>query len=240
MTVLVVGASGATGRLLVRQLLDTGQSVRAIVRSPEMFIKTVGEHEHLSVEHATLLDLTDAQLRQYVTGCSAVVSCLGHTLSFKGMYGKPRRLVSDATRRLCEAIKMNQPQHPVKFVLMNSTGCRNPDLVESIPFAEKVVVGLIRFLVPPHLDNEFAVGFLRNKIGQDDAHIEWVAVRPDSLTDEEVVTKYELHASPTRSAIFNSGKTSRINVAHFMAELISNDTLWTVWKGKTPVIYNIE
>jgi uncharacterized protein YbjT (DUF2867 family) len=35
MTILVVGASGATGRLLVQHLLDRGQNVKIIVRSPE-------------------------------------------------------------------------------------------------------------------------------------------------------------------------------------------------------------
>lgn len=33
MFVLVVGASGATGRLLVEQLLEQGETVKAIVRS---------------------------------------------------------------------------------------------------------------------------------------------------------------------------------------------------------------
>lgn len=30
-----------------------------------------------------------------------------------------------------------------------------------------------------------------------------------------------VHPSPTRSAVFNPGRTSRINVAHFMADLVS-------------------
>ncbi|MFN8449461.1 MAG: NAD(P)H-binding protein [Anaerolineae bacterium] len=35
MTTLVVGASGATGRLLVRHLLNRGVNVRAVVRTPD-------------------------------------------------------------------------------------------------------------------------------------------------------------------------------------------------------------
>ena len=194
MTVLVVGGSGETGRLLVRQLLDRGLRVRAIVRSPEKFIQAVGAKERLSLVHAAVLDLSDAELARHVAECEPVASCLGHTLSFKGVYGMPRRLVSDATRRLCEATKANEPKSPVKFALMSSTGCRNRDLAESISFAERCVVGLIRLLVPPHSDNEEAAEYLRSLIGSDDAGVEWVAVRPDSLVDEEVVTKYEIHA----------------------------------------------
>ena len=36
MTVLIAGATGATGRLLVRLLLERGHRVRAIVRSPHV------------------------------------------------------------------------------------------------------------------------------------------------------------------------------------------------------------
>ena len=68
--------------------------------------------------------------------------------------------------------------------------------------------------------------------------IEWVVVRPDSLIDVGQVTAYELHPSPTRSAIFDPGKTSRINVGHFMADLITNDDTWQQWQGQMPVIYN--
>ena len=58
------------------------------------------------------------------------------------------------------------------------------------------------------------------------------------MLDEEDVTEYEIHPSPIRSAIFDAGQTSRINVAHFMADLITNERQWADWKGKMPVIYN--
>jgi hypothetical protein len=65
-----------------------------------------------------------------------------------------------------------------------------------------------------------------------------VAVRPDALINENAVSEYELYASPTRSTLFNPGKTSRINVGNFMARLLVEDDLWNMWKGKMPVIYN--
>lgn len=68
--------------------------------------------------------------------------------------------------------------------------------------------------------------------------MEWAAVRPDGLINEDRVTEYELYPSPVRSAIFDAGKTSRINVAHFMANLITDESAWQEWKGQMPVIYN--
>lgn len=240
MTTLVVGASGATGRLLVEQLLERGEHVRAIVRSKQSLPDKIVGHDRVSIIQASVLDLSDDEMTQYVEGCRAVASCLGHNLSFKGMFGPPRRLVTDATRRLCNAVKANEPSNPVKFVLMNTTGNRNRDLDEPISFAQKCVIGLLRLLLPPHADNEDAADYLRARIGQDDSTIEWAIVRPDSLVDEAETTPYSVHLSPIRSAIFDAGKTSRINVGAFMADLIYDDAMWAQWRGKMPVIYNRE
>ncbi len=238
MTTLVLGASGATGKLLVEQLLERGEPVKVIVRRNSNLPVAFDTHENLSIIRASLLDLGDAEIARIVKGCNAVASCLGHNMTFKGMYGNPRRLVTDSARRVCNAIKANKPEMPVKFVLMNTAGNSNRDLAERISFGQKCVIWLLRLLLPPHVDNERAADYLRTGIGQNDNEIEWVAVRPDGLVDEDKVTEYEEYPSPVRSAIFYAGSTSRINVAHFMAELITNKGVWIKWKGKMPVIYN--
>ncbi|MBZ0300716.1 MAG: SDR family oxidoreductase [Anaerolineae bacterium] len=238
MTTLVVGASGATGRLLVKQLLNRGQNVRVIVRSPDKLPEEVRNHDHLSLICASVLDLSDAEIAQHVSGCGAVALCLGHTMSLKGIYGHPRRLVTDATRRLCEAIQSNKPEEPVRLVLMNTTGNTNRDIPERVSFPQQCVLGFLRLALPPHVDNEKAADYLRTEIGKNTREIEWVVVRPDTLIDASEVTEYDVHPSPIRSAIFDAGLTSRINVGHFMADLITDDTLWNRWKGQMPVIYN--
>ena len=238
MSPLVVGASGATGRLLVRHLLDRGLKVKVIVRAPDTLPADIRNHGSLSAIHANLLDLADAEMAAHVDGCNAVASCLGHTLNLRGIYGHPRMLVTDATRRLCRAIKANKPEKPIRFVLMNTAGNRNRDASERISFGEMCIIGAVRLLLPPHLDNERAADYLRSTIGQNDEMIEWAVVRPDSLIDETDVTEYVVHPSPIRSAILNAGVTSRINVGHFMAELITDDGVWNKWKGQMPVVYN--
>lgn len=238
--VLVVGASGATGKLLVSQLLKAGHQVNAIVRTPEKFSNDLKKNEKLNLIKANLLELSDKELQNYTFNCDAVAFCLGHNLNWKGIYGHPRRLVTDATKRLTKAMIENNPQKKVRYILMNTTGNRNRDLNEPVPTAQKLIIGILRLLLPPHVDNENAADFLRTQIGQDNPVLEWSAVRPDTLIDDDQVTKYEIHPSPTRSALFNPGKTSRINVAHFMKELSVKDDLWEDWKGKMPVIYNRE
>lgn len=238
MTTLVVGATGATGRLLVEQLLNRGHNVKVIVRSPDKLPEGLKKNDHLSVIHASVLDLSDTEMIRHVGSCGAVASCLGHNMSLKGIYGHPKQLVADTTRRLCKAIKANKSEVPIRFVLMNTAGNSNRDIQEQVSFGERCVIGLLRLLLPPHVDNEKASDYLRLSVGQNDGAVEWVVVRPDNLINEERVTKYEVHPSPIRSAIFNAGITSRINVGHFMADLVTNDDVWNKWKGQMPVIYN--
>lgn len=238
--ILVVGATGATGQRLVAALLERGHHVRAIVRSADRLPAALRDQPNLQLTIGTVLDLQPAQLAEQVRGCTAIASCLGHRMSLRGMLGPPYRLVTDTVRRLCEAVQAESPAQPVKVVLMNTAGNRHRGLAEPLSPAERGVLCLLRLLVQPHADNEQAAEYLRTAIGPDHPHLQWVAVRPDGLVDENAVTPWDLHASPIRSAIFNAGRTSRINVGTFMADLIDDDALWADWQGQMPVIYNAE
>ena len=238
MTSLVVGATGATGRLLVEQLLNQGEKVKVIVRSVADFPQSLKQNDQLMITKASLLDMTDSELLAQVEGCRAVASCLGHNLTFNGMFCQPRRLVTDGVQRLCHAIEKTKADFPVKFILMNTTGNQNTQAGETVSTAQSVAIGLIRHLIPPHADNEVAAAYLQSNFERNQKVIEWAAVRPDSLINAESVTDYETYPSPVRSAIFDAGKTSRINVAHFMSKLIINDGIWEKWKYQMPVIYN--
>jgi nucleoside-diphosphate-sugar epimerase len=239
MAILVVGASGATGSLLVQQLLASGESVKIVIRRNSTLSDAILKHENLTLIRTGLLELGDDEITQIVGGCGAIVSCLGHSLNFKGIYWQPRKLVTDSVRRLCKAVGQNGSGRPVKFVLMNTTGNSNRDIPEQVSFSQTCVIWLLRLLLPPHVDNEKAADFLRTEIGQNNTRIEWVVVRPDTLTNEDEVTDYDAYPSPLRSAIFDAGTTSRINVGHFMAKLITDQNTWNEWKGKMPVIYNL-
>lgn len=238
--ILVAGATGATGRRLVAELLAQGHSVRAIVRTGSRLPAEIRGHPQLSVIEGSLLDFDPAALQSAVAGCDAVASCLGHTLSFRGIFGPPRRLVTRAVARLCAAIDAGAPAQPVRFILMCSAGVRNHDVDERVSFAERCVLLALRLLVPPHADNEQAADFLRVNIARANPNIEWCVVRPDSLQEGDEVSEYELHDSPTRSALFNAGQTRRVNVAHFMARLATGETAWHRWRYRMPVIYNRE
>jgi len=90
MIILVAGATGATGRLLVRELLDRGVSVRVVVRDAIRLDETLRGRPNLSVVEARIAEMTDDGIRDLVAGCAAAASCLGHDLSRKGLFCTPR------------------------------------------------------------------------------------------------------------------------------------------------------
>ncbi len=236
MTILVVGATGQTGRPLVEQLLDKNYKVRVIVRSSHKLPAEVLENPNTTVIEASVLDLTDEEMAEHVKDCGVVVSCLGHVPNLKGMFGKPRKLCTDATRRLCNAIEKNTPPKPTKFILMNTVAVQNPDLGEKRTWFERGLLTLLHHTLPPQKDNETAAEHLHSTVGKENKHVEWCSVRPDSLIDAEV-SPYDIKESPV-TGIVAGRPTTRANVARFMSELIENAELWSTWKFRMPVIMN--
>ena len=236
MTILVVGATGKTGRLVAEQLLAKSHLVRVVVRSSHRLPAAVLENPNTKVIETSVLDLTDQEMAEQVKDCDAVVSCLGHVGNFKGMFGEPRKLCSEATRRLCDAIERNGSPTPTRFILMNTVLVQNPDLGETRTWFDRGLLTLLRRALPPHRDNETASEHLHRNVGRENKHIEWCSVRPELLIDAER-SPYDINESPT-TGILTSCPTARSNVAHFMTELIENSELWTKWRFGMPVVMN--
>jgi putative NADH-flavin reductase len=75
MTVLVLGATGATGKLVVKQLLDRGERVRAIVRFPEKLPEAIRSHGKFSlITAADISRISRSEMAEYLEGCDAVIS----------------------------------------------------------------------------------------------------------------------------------------------------------------------
>ena len=236
-TVLLVGGTGRTGRRVMKQLLSRGVAVRAIVRSADRLLEGLADDPGLTVIEADLLSLGDADLLRHVGGCDAVVSCLGHVISLKGVFGPPRDLVTRASQRLCRAIGESRPDRPVRFVLMSSVSVNRPDGRDTRRGAlEKVFLWVLRGVVPPSRDNQRAADFFHDDIGPDDPSVHWVVVRPDSLREGDV-SAYSLHETLVDS-LFKPGSTNMANVAHFMCELVTDPGVWDDWRGGLPVIVN--
>lgn len=237
MKILVLGASGATGTLVLKRLLDKRVETKIIVRDPVKIPDNHLRNRFLECITGNITGLEPDEFLSLVSGCDGVISCLGHNITLKGVFGEPNMLVTDTLKKICEAIVTNG-QERTKLVLMNTTANRNNGIGEKYGLPDRVVLSLLYRFLPPQRDNVEAASFLVNEVGSGDPKIEWVVVRPDTLVDDENESEYEIHSSPARSPVFKAGKTSRINVSSFMVSLLFDEKLWERWKFQMPVIYN--
>jgi nucleoside-diphosphate-sugar epimerase len=236
MKVLVLGATGATGRLVVQQLINRNIEVKIVVRQINDVIEKYIVNGQLECLVGNISEYERSKMVELLDDCDAVISCLGHNISFSGLFGKPRMLVTNCMRNVCEAVQYKNDK--VKVILMNTTANRNRMINEKYCMKDRIVLSLLRFLLPPQKDNEEAAKYLSENFGENNSKIEWTAVRPDTLINEEKENEYEILESPKQSPVFDAGKTSRINVSHFMTELLCKEEMWEKWKYKMPVIYN--
>jgi uncharacterized protein YbjT (DUF2867 family) len=235
--VLLLGATGRTGGRVLAQLLERGVAVRVIVRSASKLPAGAAGSPNLEVVEASLLSLSEEDLQRHLGGCQAVISCLGHVLNFRGVFGPPRDLVTRTVARVCRGIEALRPAAPVKLVLMSSVSVHRPGGIDTIRGTrEKAFLWLLRAVLPPAMDNQRAADFLHAEVGTVSPFVQWVAVRPDTLLDGDV-TGYALHEG-LKNSLFAPDQSNMANVAHFMCELATNPATWQTWAGKMPVITN--
>ena len=171
MKALVLGANGATGFNVVNQLLEQGIEVKALTRSVEKF-DAVKNSENIEVIKAGILDIENKKLKNYLSDVDAVISCLGHNITLKGLFGKPRKLVVDALKRITETINEMNEDKTLKIILMNTTACLNKMQSEKFKMNENLVMGIMRLLLPPQRDNESALAHLIDTVGMRNKNIE--------------------------------------------------------------------
>lgn len=101
--ILVTGATGFIGEQLVRALLEKGERVRILVRSPEKAAALFGSgHAQLEIARGDLAD--SESLLRAMEGISRVYH-LASWISFKAPYQEVHAVNVEGTRRLMEACR---------------------------------------------------------------------------------------------------------------------------------------
>jgi len=235
MKCLLFGASGGCGSECLIRLLDRGVETTVIVRSEARLPAAAKGHALLTVvvRPDGHLSLSADELIGYVKGVDTVISCLGHTMSRKGIWGHPRKLCTDTTRRVCEAIRLLAK--PVKYIVISTEGVDRPDGGDPKlrGVMERFVLRLLYWLLPPHADNMANIKYLGEEVaGGRNPHVAFCAVRPSDMIDAEA-SAYTTHAE-LQNGIFNAGTTRRANVGEFMADLATKPEVWEAWKNAYP------
>jgi len=196
---LIVGASGGTGRRLVEQALERGYSVTVLAREPS---RLAIQHAQLSVVKGNVLD--ERSVDTAVSGQDAVLSALGH----KRFFG-PTRILSEGTRNILRAME----RHDVgRFVCETSLG-----IGES---AGRMGLVYTLFVVPMILPFYFWDKTRQERVIAASS-AEWVIVRPGALTNGE---KRGIRREDAGVGSFLwTVRISRADVAAFMLDQLTSD-----------------
>ncbi|MCK1467355.1 SDR family oxidoreductase [Bradyrhizobium sp. 193] len=205
--ILVLGATGATGRLIVNQAVARGYDVTVLVRSAEKARDITGAK--LIVGDAR----DETALRAALKGREAVVSALGTPVSpFREV-----TLLSTATRALVSAMKAEQVSR-----LVCITGMGAGDSAGHGGFiADNVIFPLLLKKVYADKDRQEAI--VR------DSGLDWVLVRPSILNNKP--GRGSVRALTDFSG-FHGGTIAREDVATFVLDQVRADT----WLHRSPLI----
>jgi putative NADH-flavin reductase len=205
--ILVLGATGGTGRLIVSQALARGHEVTALVRSPE-------KASDLKGIRLVIGDVRDEKaLREALKGQDAVVSALGTPASpFREV-----TLLSTATRALVNAMNA---EHVSRLVCITGLGAGDSAGHGGFLF-DNVIFPLLLKKVYADKDRQEAI--VRN------SGLDWILVRPSVLNDKP--SRGSVRAL-TDLSDFHGGTISREDVARFVLDQLQTNA----WLHRSPLI----
>jgi uncharacterized protein YbjT (DUF2867 family) len=205
--ILVLGATGGTGRLIVSQALARGYDVSALVRSPE-------KGSDLKGAKVIVGDARDeTALREALKGRDAVVSALGTPTSpFREV-----TLLSTATHALVSAMRIEQVS---RLVCITGIGAGDSAGHGGFLFDNLIFPLLLRKVYADKNRQETIVR---------DSGLDWVLVRPSVLTDKP---SRDTIRALTDLSDFHGGTISREDVARFVLDQLRADA----WLHRSPLI----
>ncbi|KAH9256438.1 hypothetical protein BASA81_005352 [Batrachochytrium salamandrivorans] len=207
---LVLGATGGIGKQVVKQLLEMGEKVefvRALVRSASRVPTELKSHPKLQLVEIESIDkVSVAEMAGHLQGCSAVLICLGHTMSVKGLFFSGM-LVLEATKLVCQAIEEIKPKsNKIRLVEVSSIGIPAPDGADegNRALPTRLVLGSLAATMPPLKDTFLSAKFLFDTIKHDHLYVDWCA--PPQI--EQIVPNLCAHLQWRT----NCGKSGRASI----------------------------
>jgi putative NADH-flavin reductase len=199
MKLLILGASGLTGRELVKQGLEAGYGVTAFVRDPA---KLTIRNDQLRVEVGNILNRIS--LETAIPGHDAVISALGSP-----DLGKSTEL-SDGLRNIIDVMELNGPKR-----LIFESGIGVGDSADHIPWFTKHI------FVPFVIRNIYADKVIQERLIRESS-LDWTIVRPARLTNGPKTGRYR-HGDEISSER-PATKISRADTAEFMLRQLEGDS----------------
>jgi uncharacterized protein YbjT (DUF2867 family) len=198
--ILIVGATGGTGRQLLTQALARGYTVTALVRDPS---KLQLDHPKLVVVQGNVLDA--GSVEEAVRDQDAVLCALGHK-----RFLPPTHILSEGTRNILRAMETHGVR---RLVCETSLGIGDS--------AGRMGLSYTFFVIPLILPFYFWDKTRQERLIAG-SEVEWLIVRPGVLTNREGRGRYR-HGRGVGSFLLTV-RISRADVADFMLEQLVSDT----------------
>ncbi|GIF98825.1 NAD(P)-dependent oxidoreductase [Catellatospora citrea] len=194
MKLTVFGATGGIGGHIVRQALDAGHAVTAVVRSSASF-----DLRHPALEVAKVPGLTDPELLlPALTDSDAVLSGVGA----RGR--KAGTVASDATRGILAAMADSEVR---RFVAVSAAPLAPPPEGEGF-FSRRILLPLVRAAFKDvYRDLAVMEGLILQSA------TEWTVVRPPKLVNKPMTGRYR---TVVGGNVVGGHTISRADVAHAM------------------------
>jgi uncharacterized protein YbjT (DUF2867 family) len=197
--ILIIGATGGTGRELVRQALEQGHQVTVFVRKPK---KMKIEHPNLRIVQGNVRDYESVE--NAMRGQSAVLCALGTKRFFF-----PNRVVSNGTANILRAMKScNVP----RLVCESSLGIGNSVGRLGLLYTFLVVPVILPFIFDDKIRQEKLI---------EESDTDWVIVRPAVLSNAPARGKYR-HGRSVGNYLWTN-RIARADVADFMLKQLTDD-----------------
>ena len=200
MKVVIFGANGKTGILLVEQALAKGHQVIAYIRRPESILI---ENTKLKIVVGNLNEVL--KMKDTITGADACISALGG--------GSLTKHSIDIINGIKNIVSIMEIAKVHRFIYLSSLGAGNSCYLFPQPLRFLLTKVLLRVTLEDHNINENII--INSKL-------EWTIVRPGGLTDGNL--KGELKFGIEKTPVKGSSSISRANVASFMLQQLTNDT----------------
>lgn len=200
MKILVIGATGGSGRQLVSQALERGHAVTALIRNRR---KSIGSHQLLTIQYGDVLD--QSSVNQAVAGQDAVLCALGHKRWFY-----PNRILSEGTKNIIRAMKTHSTK---RLVCESSLGVGNSFGRLGLYYTMFTIPFILPFY---YWDKSRQESEIRA------SGLDWIIVRPGALNNRPPKGTFR-HGENIGSWIWTV-RISRADVARFMIDQLTDDT----------------
>lgn len=196
--VAIIGATGGTGREIVRQSLAAGHETIAVARRPES-VKI--QNPKLEIRRGDVLE--PDSLCRALDGTDAVVSAIG-----MGRAAEPTKFFSDGIANIIHAMRQAKAS---RLICVGASGYvdepRHPLLIRF----------MMKNLVQPILRHSYE-DMMRMEDAIKASELDWTIVRPPRLTNGRRTEFYRVQ----KEVVIGGAKISRADVADYIVKSLND------------------